>query len=202
MKKSMLLFAVLLLVLTGCTKPVVDIGEITDEVSGIVSEAEIVTLSKTIYEGSDIFIEYSGINIADCKVSIVSEWGEPITLDNSSISGADLYECKITNKLKPGKYYITLVTSSLKSNTIEITVLTVNKTPYISAVKDESSSVKIYGNSFIKGYAPVVMCDGKTAELKSFSDTCIEITKLSAGNHIIQVIAGEVKSNTVLVKTE
>ena len=46
------------------------------------------------------------------------------------------------------------------------------------------------------------MCDGKTAELKSFSDTCIEITKLSAGNHIIQVIAGEVKSNTVLVKTE
>lgn len=206
MKKMFLLLGVLLMLATGCTQNSINLDEITndvtDEVASITSSMEINAISFKVKEGEEINLGYSGLNIAECSVSVISEWGTPLVIANSNITGSELYECYVKNTLTPGKYYVTLVTSKEKSNTIEISVVTKDGTPYISKIAEESNSVKIYGNSFIKSYTPIVMCDGKKAVLKSFSDTCIEITKPTAGEHTITVNTGgsESNSSTIIIK--
>ncbi len=203
MKKMLLLLTVLLsLGITGCTQPVLDVSGITDEVAGVVSEMTITVPNKTIEEGKNILLNYDGVNIAECGISLISEWGEPILLSNSNISSASSTQCNIVNGLKPGKYYLTLTTSKEKTNTVEIDIVAAGKTPYISKIIEGSNSVKIYGNNFIKGYAPVVVCDGQKAIMSSFSETCVEIKKPTAGQHTIQLISGEVESNTVILTTK
>lgn len=203
MKKMLFLLTVLLsLGITGCTQPVLDVSGITNEVTGVVSEMTITVPNKTIEEGKNILLNYDGVNIAECGISLISEWGEPILLSNSNISSASSTQCNIENGLKPGKYYLTLTTSKEKTNTVEIDIVAAGKTPHISKIIEGSNSVKIYGNNFIKSYAPVVVCDGKNAEVMSFTATCVEIKKISAGKHTIQVVSGEVKSNTEVVTTK
>lgn len=203
MKKMLLLASVLLsLLITGCSQPVIDVSGIADEIESTVSEMTIAATTKTIEEGNAIYINYSGLNILSCNASLISEWGEPIVIGNTNISGGDLYVCSIENNLKPGKYFLTFTTATEKSNTIEICIVTTDRTPYISKIVEGSNSVKIYGNNFIKGYAPVVVCDGQKAIMSSFSETCVEIKKPTAGQHTIQLISGEVESNTVILTTK
>ncbi len=206
MKKMFLLLGVLLMLVTGCTQNSINLAditdEVTDEVASITSSMEINAISFKVKEGEDINLGYSGLNISECSISVISEWGTPMVIANSNITGAELYECYVKNTLTPGKYYLTLVTSTEKSNTIEISIVTKDGTPYISKIEEESNSVKIYGNSFIKSYTPIVMCDGKKAVLKSFSDTCIEIIKPTAGQHTITVNAGGAESNSATITIE
>jgi hypothetical protein len=203
MKKMLLLVTVLLsLCITGCTKPIIDIEKISDDIASVANEMTISTTNKTIEEGKDIIINYSGLNIVECDVSLISEWGEPIVIKASNVSGVELYKCKITNNLKPGKYYLTLTKLSEKTNSIEIFITAVNSMPYISKIIEKGENLKIYGNNFIKSYIPNVECDGKKAEIGSFTETCIEIKKMSAGEHIIQVTSGELKSNEFSITTK
>lgn len=202
MKKMLLLTVLLSVCFTGCFNPEVSIKEISDEIESAVSELSISVSETVIKEGDYIVVNYSGVNISECNVSVISEWGEPIVINNSMLCGSELYQCKIKNDLKPGKYYLTFSTLNAKTNTVEIYIVSSDKTPYISKIKEGSSSIKIYGSKFIKGYTPVVICDGQKAEMISFTETCIEIKKLNAGEHLMQVISGEVKSNTVNITTK